>query len=183
VSPLVNDVRHIAVPPLRRSFEILVCRLYRDIRRPVQRRRWEELPGWTWDRRAERWDDGYGRLLSYVKRHGNALVPASHSVDGFKLGAWVVAQRVNYQKGILQDDRRMRLERLPGWTWKPIAAQWEEGFSTLLEYVECHGDARVPARYVFNSYKLGNWAAAQRDSYAEGTLNADREHRLRDLPG
>ena len=143
----------------------------------------QELPGWAWNSRTERWDNGYRRLLSYVKRHGNALVPASHSVDGFKLGAWVVAQRVNYLKGILQDDRRLRLEELPGWTWKPIAAQWEEGFSKLLEYVECHGDARVPARYVFNSYKLGNWAAAQRDSYAEGTLNADREHRLQELPG
>ena len=146
-------------------------------------RRLQELPGWAWNSRTERWDDGYGRLLSYVKRHGNALVPASHSVDGFKLGAWVVAQRVNYLKAILQDDRRLQLEELPGWTWKPIAAQWEEGFSRLLEYVECHGDARVPARYVFNSYKLGNWAAAQRDSYAEGTLNADREHRLQELPG
>jgi superfamily II DNA or RNA helicase len=146
-------------------------------------RRLQELPGWAWNSRTERWDEGYGRLLSYVKRHGNALVPASHSVDGFKLGAWVVAQRVNYLKGILQGDRRLRLEELPGWTWKPIAAQWEEGFSRLLEYVECHGDARVPARYIFNSYKLGNWVAAQRDSYAEGTLNADREHRLQELPG
>jgi superfamily II DNA or RNA helicase len=146
-------------------------------------RRLQELPGWAWNSRTERWDDGYGRLLSYVKRHGNVLVPASHSVDGFKLGAWVVAQRVNYLKGILQDDRRLRLEELPGWTWKPTAAQWEEGFSRLLEYVECHGDARVPARYVFNSYKLGNWAAAQRDSYAEGTLNAERENRLQELPG
>ena len=31
VSPLVSDVRHIAVPSPRRSFETLVCRLFRDI--------------------------------------------------------------------------------------------------------------------------------------------------------
>ena len=30
VSPLVNDVRHIAVPSPTRSFETLVCRLFRD---------------------------------------------------------------------------------------------------------------------------------------------------------
>jgi hypothetical protein len=30
VSPLVNDVRHIAVPSLTRSFETLVCRLFRN---------------------------------------------------------------------------------------------------------------------------------------------------------
>jgi transposase-like protein len=30
VSPLVNDVRHIAVPSPTRSFETLICRLFRD---------------------------------------------------------------------------------------------------------------------------------------------------------
>ena len=30
VSPLVNDVRHIAVPSPTRSFETLVCRLFQD---------------------------------------------------------------------------------------------------------------------------------------------------------
>jgi superfamily II DNA or RNA helicase len=145
--------------------------------------RLQELPGWTWNRRKERWEKGFSQLLDYVNRYGDALVPASYTVDGFKLGVWVVAQRVYYIKGTLDADRRHRLQELPGWSWDAIAAQWEEGFSRLLDYVDRNGDARVPARYTLDGYKLGNWVATQRDRRNEGTLDADCERRLRELPG
>jgi hypothetical protein len=72
---------------------------------------------------------------------------------------------------------------VPGWTWNPVADQWEEGFSHLLQYVERHGDARVPQSYSVDGYQLGEWVARQRRMYAKGLLDADRERRLQALPG
>ncbi len=66
----------------------------------------------------EQWQDHFGQLLGYVRRHGDARVPRSHvSPDGGALGAWVVEQRSRFAQGTLDPDRAMRLEALPGWTW------------------------------------------------------------------
>jgi len=145
--------------------------------------RLEDLTGWTWDPQADRWEEGFSRLLHYVEHHGDARVPASYAVDGYQLGAWVITQRSFRARGTLDTDRQRRLEEVPGWTWNPHADQWEEGFSRLLHHVEHHGDARVPASYTVDGYRLGNWVVLQRFSYTKGTLAADRQHRLQDLSG
>src|SRR6185312_13000264 len=52
-------------------------------------RRLENLPGWTWDTRADQWEEGFGRLLNYVKQHDHARVPQSYTDgDGYRLGSW-----------------------------------------------------------------------------------------------
>jgi transcriptional regulator with XRE-family HTH domain len=80
-------------------------------------RQLEALPGWTWGRfRADRWEEGFGRLQDYVKRNGDARVPGAMIVDGYRLGAWVIQQR--HDKEALDSDRARRLEALPGWAWK-----------------------------------------------------------------
>ena len=53
----------------------------------------------------------------------------------------------------------------------------------LLRYVECHGDARVPSGHIVDGYRLGAWVGKQRVQRHKGTLDADREHRLHELPG
>jgi superfamily II DNA or RNA helicase len=151
--------------------------------KPDRQRRLQKLPGWTWDARADRWEEGFQRLLDYVAAQGDARVSRSYTVDGFKLGGWVQEQRTNYTGGMLEADRQRRLEDLAGWTWDPRASDWEEGFRRLLDYVERHGDARVPASYTINGYRLGQWVGVQRTRRAKGTLEADHQHRLQDLPG
>ncbi|TVS77859.1 DEAD/DEAH box helicase [Mycobacterium helveticum] len=149
---------------------------------PHREHRLKTLRGWAWDARAEKWEKVFACLLDYVKQHGNALVPATCVFNGVKLGSWVVSQRVYYAKGALDPDRAHRLAELSGWAWDVIDAQWEEGFSHLLNYVEQTGHARVPSRHLFNGYKLGNWVAVQRDRYRDGTLDPERARRLKVLP-
>ena len=146
-------------------------------------RRLEGLPGWTWDPFADMWEEGFSRLRHYVERHGGSRVPRSYTVDGYKLGDWVINQRAAHTRGSLGADRQRRLESVPGWTWDTHADQWEEGFSRLLDYVERHGHARVPSSYKVDGHRLGQWVANQRHTHAKGTLDADREHRLEELPG
>jgi hypothetical protein len=90
---------------------------------------------------------------------------------------------VTYSRGTLDADRQRRLEAVPGWTWDPFADQWEEGFRRLLDYVESNGDARVPRKYSIDGHQLGDWVTTQRQKHARGTLDADRQHRLQDVPG
>jgi Helicase associated domain len=147
------------------------------------RQRLEDLPGWTWDALADRWEQGLSRVLDYVKQNGDALVPYAFTVDGYPLGKWVKKQRGSYANGILDADRRKRLEELPGWTWDPLADQWEQGFSRVLRYIEQNGDALVPYSYTVDGYRLGKWVAKQRANFANGTLEVDRKRRLDDVPG
>ena len=110
--------------------------------------------------------------------------PIPQTDEGYKLGGWVTEQRTRYAKGALDADRQHRLEELTGWAWNAITAQWEEGFSRLLDYVERHGDARVSAKYKDeDGYKLGNWVSNQRSFRSRGTLDPDRERRLEELSG
>lgn len=150
---------------------------------PARQERLEALPGWSWDPFAEQWEDGFRRLVEYVRQHGDALVPKSYEFDGFKLGSWVFVQRQKYSKGSLSPERQCRLEALPGWKWATLKDKWEEGFRQLSMYVEVHGDARVPRFLVTDDgYRLGAWVNTQRNAFKEGTLRADRIDRLLALP-
>jgi len=142
-------------------------------------RRLEELPGWTWNARADQWEEGFNCLLRFVEREGHTSVPLKHVEDGYRLGAWVNKQRS--RKATLEADRIRRLEELPGWTWDPRTAQWEEGFGYLLRYAECEGHTRVPKDHVAEGYRLGAWVSKQR-SRKRG-LGCDRIRRLEELPG
>jgi Helicase associated domain len=148
-----------------------------------RRRRLEELPGWIWNTRTARWEDGFSHLLNYVEVGGNTCVPQSYKVDGYPLGAWVNTQRDFYRKGELEVDRQRRLDDLPGWTWTPLANQWEVGFSHLLRYIERHGDSRVPRSCIVDGYRLGAWVNKQRNDHSKGTLDTERERRLDEVPG
>ncbi|AQT81508.1 helicase [Mycolicibacterium litorale] len=82
-----------------------------------RQRRLESLPGWSWDPLADAWEERYSQLLEYVKEYGTSRVPQTHTVSGFRLGAWVQKQRSSYAKGVLSQPRQRRLEELPGWRW------------------------------------------------------------------
>ncbi len=77
----------------------------------------EGLHGWTWDPHSDLWEQGFLSLSTYVGREGNALVPAKHIEDDFKLGSWVNRQRSKYRQGKVSSDRVKRLEAVPGWLW------------------------------------------------------------------
>jgi hypothetical protein len=82
-------------------------------------RRLEALPNWTWDPRADAWEQGFSHLVEFLRdSNGNGLTHQIVCPDGYKLGVWITSQRVNYAKGNLALERQRRLESLPGWIWK-----------------------------------------------------------------
>lgn len=155
----------------------------RGILEAERQHRLQTLPGWTWDPREDKWEQGFSQLLKYVEIHGDARVLQSYKLDDYPLGAWVGTQRTTYRTGRLEAARQLRLQGLPGWTWEYGTDQWEDGFRQLLDYVEIHGHARVPRSFKVDGHTLGQWVVTQRQKHAKGTLDADCEHRLEDVPG
>ena len=143
------------------------------------------LPGWIWDPKADMWEEGHRRLVMYVEQHGTSRVERSCvEDDGYRLGEWVKTQRVNQRNGSLGPERTERLDRLPGWTWDPVADLWADGYHRLLKYVEQHNTSRVERSYVEDDgYRLGDWVKSQRDTYRSGKLSEDRADRLFKLEG
>ena len=136
--------------------------------------------GFVWDARGAKWEEGFRCLQEFCDRNGHARVSKGYSTeDGFPLGAWVHGQRQRYKK--LGQDRKSRLERLPGWVWNTRDAAWHKGFEALTRFAEREGHALVPAKHIEVGFKLGVWVGSQRR--AGNRLSPDEVAVLNSLPG
>jgi hypothetical protein len=141
----------------------------------------ESLTGWTWDPIADKWNDGYQALRAYVAQIGDARPLANFkTADGYTLGDWVSRQR--QKRKSLSQDHIARLESLTGWTWDPIADQWNDGYQALRAYIAQNGDARPPRSVRTTAgFLLGSWVSEQRQK--RELLSQDRIARLESIKG
>ncbi|MFM8856316.1 MAG: Helicase associated domain protein, partial [Actinomycetota bacterium] len=145
----------------------------------------ESLPGWTWDPLSAQWEQGFEETVLYAGEHGDAMVHPRHTTDsGFRLGGWVAIQRTTYLEGSMSDERKVRLESIPGWSWRPRLSKWEVGFNHAVEYAREFGDTLVPFKFdSSDGYPLGRWIAMTRRTRIAGKLSEERQARLEALPG
>lgn len=158
-----------------------VQRKCRDDMPDDRRQRLEAIPGWAWDMNAEAWEIGFRHLADYVTQHGHCRMLNDYRTgDGYRLGGWASKQR--RAKNELVQDKKGRLESLPGWVWDVFAAQWEEGFRQLCGYVASEGNCRVPQNYrTSDGFRLGHWVGSQRRT-RDRLLN-EWQQRLESLTG
>ena len=144
-----------------------------------RQRRLQQLPGWTLDVLADKWELGFRQLVEYVQEHGDAKVPQSYVVGAYALGKWVSVQRRTWEK--LTNERRQRLQQVQGWTLDARGIWWEEGFGHLQQYVAEHGTAWAAEHVCDDGFKLGPWLANQKARW--NSLGDQRRQRLQELPG
>ena len=144
-----------------------------------RRTRLGELPGWSWNLRADAWQRKFDLLREFQQREGHALVPQGYAEDGVKLGTWVLEQRNNEAK--LSEERRKLLESVPGWSWDPNAEAWERGYAALTRFAQREGHARAPQGNMEGAVKLGSWVTEQRVSRQK--MSAERRARLESVRG
>ena len=116
-------------------------------------------------------------LEEYKKKHGNCLVPKLHLIGDVQLGRWVSGQRQLYKKGKLSANRREKLDAI-GFSWDPLAEQWERSFALLEQYKGREGHCVVPRKYEEDGAKLGEWITTQRQQYKKGKLDESYMQRL-----
>jgi hypothetical protein len=133
------------------------------------------------DPRFERW---MALLEGFVEAAGHARVPVSYSIDGQRLGRFVVQQRQLWSRGKLSPARVERLQRLPGWTFSVHEASWHENYHQLAKFVSTHGSPSIPVDFEGeNGICLAAWMVNQRTRRAAGTLAPHRVRLLEAVPG
>jgi predicted helicase len=133
------------------------------------------------EKTTESWMFWFGLLDTFAEEHRHSRVPATYrSNDGYRLGNWVVNQRVIKEKMDLY--RRQRLEALPGWSWDARSDDWEEAFAQLKQFVDREANCQLTAKSrTEDGYRLGQWVSIQRQF--KGKMDPDRRQRLEALPG
>jgi hypothetical protein len=107
-------------------------------------KRLAKLPGWDWQPRAGKWEEGFRHIVEYAKKDGHACPPNRYvSEDGYRLGAWVQQKRHQRDRGELDPTRVRQLEKLEGWAWSTREASWEEGFRHLVDTVRASRDQSI----------------------------------------
>ena len=129
--------------------------------------------GFDWDPRVSRWEEGFAALKAYWQREGHCNGPTAHKEGGFKLVRWVDVQRTS--KDSLSTERRQRLDGM-GFVWNAVSVKREEGFAALVTFWQREGHCNVPRPHKEGEFKLGRWAANQRQR--KDGLSTDRRQRL-----
>ncbi len=132
----------------------------------------------VWSPRSNAWEVAYRRLEQYVRSHGAAPPQSYVSPDGFRLGVWLNGQRQSWDT--ITEDRRLLLNTLgvtsaPRDVWRQ--STWETGIAHLARYVEGHGHASPPQKYVDpdDGYRLGAWVCGVRQ---RASLTPEQESQL-----
>ncbi len=147
----------------------------------------QHLPGWVWDVKASRWDQGLRLLTAYAHRTG-APNPDSFYIeaaeDNFTLGAWAMSRRKEYRLGVLSPARVAALETITGWEWNPHDAAWHRMFTHLAQAAHHHGSVtHITQTTVIDGMNVGHWVMAQRTRHRQDRLATDRVEALQALPG
>ncbi|MFA4085311.1 Helicase associated domain protein [Mycobacteroides salmoniphilum] len=145
----------------------------------------EALPGWSWNPNHDRWATGYKHLQTFAASTGTANPSRSvTTVDGFKLGNWVAAQRRFHQLGQLAPEKVAALEDLTGWTFNILEARWQAGLAELQRFYDHHGHLQVPQNFrTPDGDQLGKWVSNQRTAKRSGRLSNERITALEALSG
>lgn len=158
--------------------------------RVLSRKRQRELEqiGMIWDKLAFKWERGYEAAREYFEENGNLNVPAGFvTVDGFRLGNWLTAQRQNRKgkKGALPLTKEQieRLDRI-GMVWgSQQAGRWEQHYAAAQAYYRKMKTLEVPYSYeTEDGLSLGRWLYQQKSilgSKRSGCLS-ERERQRRE---
>ena len=79
-------------------------------------RRWRSVRSGSGTAWPALWEANFEILAAYAAEHGAVKVPFDQAINGVVIYRWTLRQKRLIRQGKLPDDRRSRLESLPGWT-------------------------------------------------------------------
>jgi superfamily II DNA or RNA helicase len=156
---------------------VCVQRTSRD-RMPDERRKSLDSLGFIWVPYDDQWEQAFLHFKAFVDENNHGEISRDYRTSsGYPLGMWVKNQRKRQEH--MSPERKARLDAL-GFLWNASAAQWEEGFKHLEEFVKKHGNCLVSSKHkTVSGYPLGAWVTRQRATQAR--MSADRKARLDSL--
>ena len=130
--------------------------------------------GFDWNRDMQwdiQWDNKFAELVKFKEENDHCNVPGRYDKNP-SLGSWVSAQRQDYKKKGLTQDRIDRLNAI-GFDWNRDM-QWDNKFAELVKFKEENDHCNVPLRFP----KIGKWVRVQRQNFKKKKLTFERETKL-----
>lgn len=127
------------------------------------------------DGTASSWWDGYGHARVYHAEYGSLDTPTTFVTGGgFRLGAWLSAQRTERNSGTMPVGRIGHLDQI-GMIWDRLKDAWMSAYQELRAFHDQHGHFEVPLDYrTADNIKLAEWQGTQRDTRRAGKLTPSR---------
>ena len=130
----------------------------------------------VWDVRAEEWMENYDLYVEYTTAKGQSFYI---KYKGKNLGSWSTANRYNFNKGDLEENK-VKLLNNCGFIWDPDQYQFDLIYDHLEKIFKKQGHLELPSDYFIEfpiEHKLekihaGNWFSRQRKNRENGTLSA-----------
>jgi superfamily II DNA or RNA helicase len=128
----------------------------------------------------DRWEKSFIAFSNYFTETGISAPSAGTKRDGINIATWISSQRGLYtgtftrHENVVSDERRQRLESLPGFTWEIPNDQtggfrkWKKTFELVRAFENAEGHTNFVQRRDPNLY---SWGRKQRDKYKKGELS------------
>jgi hypothetical protein len=143
----------------------------------------EEVPHWEWDPIDARWASNLKRLQRYkADNEGRNPLPKELYL-GFRIGSWVVQQRVRYRNGLLSNEQVKMLEALEEWVWDPDEAEWIAKFEATSRYAQREGHVMIGVDHREDGLLISKWCTYQRHLYKRGKLSKRRIELIESIYG
>ena len=75
-----------------------------------------------------------------------------------------------------------RLERVPYWSWDPVADLWDDFIHSLLQYIDREQNTKVPRDHIEGTFPLGKWCRRIRLLKNQNTLELKFIRQLDHIP-
>ena len=141
-----------------------------------------EAIGMLWEGRNDRqWRQAYEAAKKYFGKYGNLEVPYDYlTPEGFRLGQWVVRQRMMYKgktnRKPLSPERKKLLDAI-GMDWREEDS-WQKHFEDVCAYRKEHGTLVIPAAYrTADGCWLNHWLYTQRQRMRDAPEKLTPEQR------
>jgi hypothetical protein len=133
----------------------------------------EAIPYWDWNAFDHQWNENYADFREYLKT-ASAQELATGAIRNTQISTWLANQRAKKRQGELDNQKVMKLESVPNWTWMPLndLPQWQKNFDVLKAYVDEYGSAKVSKKLVIDGFNVWQWINYQRSRYRKGELKA-----------
>jgi hypothetical protein len=131
----------------------------------------EQMPGWSWDPRRDRYRRDVDNLRHFVLNHGWDAVTVETEIEGVKLSQWCANRRAEYRRSTIPRWLSDALEAIPGWSWEPIEDHYAERIASLRAHVERNGWKNFRLQTIDRcGVPVGRWANHIREVHRRGTL-------------
>jgi hypothetical protein len=139
----------------------------------------ESIPEWKWDLDLEEiWQEKYIKVNNFISK--NNKYPTVKYEKEKTLANWCAAQRQNYIKGKLSEEKIKKLEELNNWIWTPDE-KWDIRYEQFKKFALKNN--KLPSQHskIKEEKILGFWCSRQRQNYKKGELDKEEIKQLEEI--